>query len=474
LLGVVYTLDGAHTWHESSLPLRPGWDCMTDPTVAFDDFGNAFLVGEPNRFNSAAAGTSGDLTGLGMVVYRSVDGGVSWQQPIQLTTDTSDDKQWVVCDNNPSSPHYGNVYVAWGASSPLRFARSTDHGATWRGKGSQPPGSTLVSFSFSPEVSVSLDGTLHILWHMDGSTEITYLRSTDGGETFEPQRTIVSGVSSLRGHLPLLSNVWPHFDSGHFRVITVATGCAGIGGSVLTAWADMREGRSRIYFRRSSNAGIDWDGPPAGSPLLPQVNFGDMQCFHPQIACTGTGVIGCAFYVFAQEANRWLIRVNLAVSWDNGLTFSQFIKVSEQSWDPLVNAPFAHGDPNVGFIGEYFGLNAGDDEFALLWTDTRSGVQELMSEVVHTQRIRCPPIPQAVAHILFGVIDDGGGVIFVNGKFIPVPPRWPLLEVLDALATLETLADRPGERTREARLLALRQAAGAIDREIQNISGEIE
>lgn len=121
-LGPIYTFDGGGTWHESNLPLLPGWDGMTDPTVAFDDFGHVFLVGEPLRFDPT------DITGLGMSVYRSSDGGVTWEQPTRLTTDTSDDKQWVLCDNNPTSPHYGNVYVVWAASSPLRFARSTDHG----------------------------------------------------------------------------------------------------------------------------------------------------------------------------------------------------------------------------------------------------------------------------------------------------------------------------------------------------------
>ena len=89
---------------------------------------------------------------------------------------------------------------------------------------------------------------------------------------------------------------------------------------------------------------------------MSNVTNGDMHCFHPQIVATGTGVIGCAFYVFGQEFNRWLIRVQLAASWDDGATFSQFITVTDQSWDPLVNAPAVHGDPNVHFIGEYFGL----------------------------------------------------------------------------------------------------------------------
>ena len=48
-LGAIYAFDGGKTWSESELPLKPGWDGMSDPTVAFDTFGNAFVVGGPVR-----------------------------------------------------------------------------------------------------------------------------------------------------------------------------------------------------------------------------------------------------------------------------------------------------------------------------------------------------------------------------------------------------------------------------------------
>jgi hypothetical protein len=471
IIGVIYTFDGGKTWHESQLPMKTGWDVMTDPAVAFDDFGNAFIVGEPIRFNADRVGTSGDLTGLGMVVYRSSDGGVTWQQPVELTTDTTDDKQWIACDNNPSSPHYGNVYVAWAASSPLRFARSTDHGVHWNGKGSEPAGSSLVSFAFAPELSVSSDGTLHILWHNDNSGTIQYIRSTDGGNSFSPVSTVVTGMSSLRGHLPEIGN-WPHFDYGKFRVITLVTDCAADYDVLIVAWADMREGRSRIYYRRSLDNGLTWDGPASGSTLLPNVVYGDMHCFHPQIIATGTGVIGCAFYVFGKEFNHWLIRVQLAASWDDGATFSNFITVTEQSWNPLVNAPLVHGDPNVHFIGEYFGLDAGDDEFVLLWTDTRTGVQELFSDVVKTKRVKCPPIPQVAGEILIGVINDAGGYIIVGGKPKPIPPHSPLVRVLAAIAAATNALENVDQpKQREMQLAALRDLRATVDQEIAQLGG---
>ena len=58
--------------------MHDDWNGMSDPTVAFDSFNHAFLVGEPS--------TTGQLPlhGLGMVVYRSSDCGVTWEKPIQL------------------------------------------------------------------------------------------------------------------------------------------------------------------------------------------------------------------------------------------------------------------------------------------------------------------------------------------------------------------------------------------------------
>ena len=41
--------------------------------------------------------------------------------------------------------------------------------------------------------------------------------------------------------------------------------------------------------------------------------------------------------------------------------------------------------PNVHFIGDYFGLAAGEQDFAVLWTDTRTGVQELFFDRVNTR-----------------------------------------------------------------------------------------
>ncbi len=383
-IGAVYTFNGGVSWQEAELPAGPDWDCLTDPWIAFDRFGHAFLAAEPDRFHPARQGTTSSLDAVGMCVYRSKDGGRTWEEPKMLDADSRDDKQCVACDNNPKSLYYGNVYVVWGDSAPLKFARSTDHGESWQGQGGGAVGEIAhVDPTYAPELCVSADGTLHILWHIPASGEIYYVRSTDGGDSFENPSRVVDGMRSLSGHLPYAGG-FPHFPGAKFRVTTMVSDCTASEQVLVVAWADMREHHSRIYYRRSLDNGRTWEGPENGQALLPHVAFGDAHCFHPQIASTRTGVIGCAFYTYGLEDEKRLISVKLAASWDNGATFSQLVTVSERSWDPLVNAPHSYGMANVHFIGDYFGLATGEQDFAVLWTDTRTGVQELFFDRVNT------------------------------------------------------------------------------------------
>src|SRR5260221_425204 len=399
-------------WQDASLPTLAEWGLMvsvggsdpyagmTDPAVVFDNFGNAFLMGEPIKWRSSELGQppSNEIDTTGMYVYKSSDGGQNWSIPTPLHVgDLSDDKSWIACDNNPSSRFYGRVYAAWGASSPLRFARSTDHGSNWTGVGSEAPGSKLADLTFAPEISVGLDGTIHIVWHQDGEgagggagTTIEYVRSTDGGESFQAQKKAVTGVVSLRGNLPEVGG-WPHFPDATFRVITIATGCAfgldPLDKHFIVAWSDYREGAARIYYRISSDAGASFDGPDSGQALLEGQFVGQkLHHFHPQIIATGSGAIGCAYYEYGPKRGGNLIDVMLSASFDQGISFFDTTRVTDRPWDPAIDAPFSHGDSRVTFIGEYFGLDADQTGFDVLWTDTRTGVQELFFDRVDTQR----------------------------------------------------------------------------------------
>jgi hypothetical protein len=140
--------------------------------------------------------------------------------------------------------------------------------------------------------------------------------------------------------------------------------------------------------------------------------------------------------------------VKLCESCNDGDSFSYPINVTDSPWDPAINAPWSHGDPNVTFIGEYFGLSASYDSFAVVWTDTRTGVQELFFDKGSVIAMSVPPhVPAEVATILAGVVQDGGGLVIVDHKIIRIPPWDPVIDILNALVAIDSVKEI---RNREA------------------------
>jgi len=385
-LAAYATFDAGQTWTETILPLTDTngttYPSTTDPAVAFDDLGNVYIVALPWQ------GESGPNKGqcIGISIYQSTDGGRTWSTPVLIHSGINDDKQAVWADTNSTSPYKGNVYAAWDDSGSMRFARTTNHGVSWKGLSiggtDQPSGTAIpgISDSFSPEITVAADGTVIIVWAPEGGDSIKLVTSSDGGSTFSAPVIVANGITNIMGAFPAPYG-WPTFPGASFRVITFGTGSTN-GTNLTVVWADAREGVARIYYRHSSNLGSSWHGPSSGQPLLTGklASAGSKQDFHPQIATTPTGEIGCVFYEYGPTAEGFppnLINVVLAVSTDKGAPFTNRVTVTDQAWNPTVDAPNADAIPQVTFIGDYFGLAASSLGFFPFWTDTRTGIQEM-------------------------------------------------------------------------------------------------
>ncbi len=437
-LAIAYSTDGGATWHDSTALPMPGFSLLTDPALAWDDAGHVYLVGlsgnNPPTFNT-----------IGIEIYKSLDGGATWSKPNRIHTSTGDDKQWAAGDSSPGSLFHGHVYAVWDDGSNMRFARTKDYGATWigTGAGNTPAGSILVNDSFSPEINVAANGDIYIVW-ISGS-EIKMIVSKDGGDSFHQAVSPATGVSTISASsLPTIDG-WKVFPGGNFRVLTIPTACV-FGQMVAVAWADLREnGVSRIYYALSIDGGTSWTSGPSGQPLLTGVLPSNLHHFHPQIVTNPSGVIGCAFYEFGPKPTTPLIDVIMAWSYDQGASFIDQLTVTDQAWDPTVDAPWSHGNSNVTFIGDYFGLDASNNGFYPLWTDTRTGIQELWMDKAPFVRAVRPPIYGQVAQILFGIINDAAGIEIVGGHIHHVPggPGDPELDILlgvacNRIATLVT------------------------------------
>lgn len=399
-LATQFSTDGGRSWHDSpDLALPSGATVMTDPTLAWDDAGNVFLVGltgyNPPTWNT-----------IGIVIYKSSDGGKTWSAPNPIHNDSSDDKQWAAGDGNPASPFHGHVYAVWDSSVGMSFARTTDHGDTWTGTAGATVGASIQNGTLYPEVFVSDGGAVYVV--SIGGNTIAMLASSDGGDTFHPTTVPATGVTTLGASLQNVDG-WPVFPGGTFRVITDPT-IAAYGNVVLVAWADHRDNVSRIYYARSLDAGATWATGASGAPLHSGAGLsGSLQHFHPQLTVDPNGVFGCVFYEFGPKPTKMLIDVLFARSVDGGASFTP-TTITDQPWDPAVDAPWAHGDSKVTFIGDYMGLSASKEGFLPVWTDTRTGVQELW-----TQRVSARSMGPLGSAPTATVLSNGDQIVFWRG-----------------------------------------------------------
>ena len=117
-ISVARTVDGGRVWRHRPVPGLTtanggSYDRASDPVAAFGPDGTAYisvLLIDVTSCRSA------------VVVVRSRDGGQTWSRPFYAHRSSrcnySDDKNWIVVDNSPASPHYDRVYQFW---TPFRY-----------------------------------------------------------------------------------------------------------------------------------------------------------------------------------------------------------------------------------------------------------------------------------------------------------------------------------------------------------------
>jgi hypothetical protein len=314
------SFDGGASWRESwPLPVEREWAGVVGPVLAMDAHGT---------LNLAALALDSNRSRASLVVYRSEDGGIHWTLPAVVLQGAAECCYSIATDLNRASPHRGSVYLAADMGNTLCFARSSD-GQSWRGRGHSRPGPLLSGLCFNPEVLVDAGGAVHVVW-MTGPSGCSILAvdSTDGGHTFCAPVTVVAGIVGVQEGLPE----------------TTPSTCIGEDGVALCVWADDREGRARIYRRRSLDGGRTWQGPLAGEHLLPAGGSGQHE-FQPHLILTAGGEICCAFYEYGPKTpgGDLLVELAMAVSYDRGETFAGRMVLSEQPWDPSVDSPLSRG-----------------------------------------------------------------------------------------------------------------------------------
>jgi hypothetical protein len=218
-IGWATSTDGGNTWTHGFLPgLTTGegsgpYDAASDPAVAYDAKHGVWMIAS---LPIAAAQTPA------VVVSRSTDG-MTWQNPVSVdAASPNSDKNWIVCDSWPSSPHYGNCYIEWdnpGNFDQIFMSTSTDGGMTW---GSPLPTADSAT-GLGGQPLVQPNGNVIVPIQASG---IEAFMSTNGGTSWSA--------------LTQISNIQAHIDAGGIRSGPLPSAAVDGSGTVWVVWEDCR------------------------------------------------------------------------------------------------------------------------------------------------------------------------------------------------------------------------------------------
>jgi BNR repeat-like domain len=211
---------------------------VSDPSVAFDRLHNVWLI--------ASLPLNASVTGAGVIVNRSTNGGLAWGGPVTVNSDSGTDKSWTACDNTPASPFYGHCYVEWDLNSAgnlIQMSTSTDGGVTWGPKKTTASGQAGIG----GQPVVQPTGTVIVPIDNANETAVGAFRSTDGGGTW----TNVTTIATIRSHT----------EGGNLRSGPLPTAEIDGAGRVFVAWSDSRfrrRGAANDIVFSTSTDGVTW------------------------------------------------------------------------------------------------------------------------------------------------------------------------------------------------------------------------
>ena len=254
---------------------------------------------------------------------RSTDGGLTWSS-------TGADREISFPDGNAAyeepavavDPLQERVIVVWSedldGTREVHFGISNDLGVSFTSETGDATLSDPTSAvdTFVPSVVIDLSGTIHVVWHqsIDGTAEICYSRSTDGGATW-------SGTSGDR----VIS--FPDGNGGAEPKIML-----GSDGRLIVVWKEASDLGGRVLQVGISDDGGDtWSSETADREISQPVNL-----MTATDAASGLGGTDELFAVYAGSfdvSSPFHYETYVTMSTDNGDTWSGETSTIPVSWD---------------------------------------------------------------------------------------------------------------------------------------------
>jgi hypothetical protein len=375
LIATYLSFDAGATWERGALPQPPAGQAPAsdDVTVAFDPQGRGYLCA------SRADNTPG---GRALFFWRTDDGGRSFSAATTLLPiGQFFDHPWIAAVAG-QTPSERNVYVAWaggagGNRSELGFTRSTDGGLSF-----EPPRTILTDHRrwgsiAGPRLAAGAQGLLWVV----GPAAAAGRRRPDQDSSGDELAQMVAVCSTDAGQ-------------GFAAPVTLGAGSPRIGlpGGVIAngsdptvaaaphgdalyaAYTTHQPGatHSDIVVTASHDRGRTWTKPVTATP------HDDVTYFQPNLAINEAGRLGISAFALANgHVNQVLL-----LSKPHQLRFQAPLHITTTAFDPHspTESGMKHG---AWWIGDYQGITTSAGAFHLMWNDTRTGKLDLFAATVH-------------------------------------------------------------------------------------------
>jgi hypothetical protein len=428
--GYDWSFDGGKKWGDQ---VPPFWqftlldghtaDACSDPTLAWDSRGNAYVGGV---FFDVASGANAVLVmksnaGNGGSFYHSPDPTGGFQEyrdtPVGVVanddaSEFDNDKELMTADAYRSSPKRDNVYITWtrftpDGLSPIYFSQSTDGAATWSTpieiSGSNasicPLGGGACNVDQGSHPAVAPDGTIYVSFangnlpgagieqvlnvtcpaSADCSSPASWTPPTKVGDMIAKHP--VGTQNGCGGNQCLPPNGYRVPDE-----TTVSTS-VDRNGKVFVSWADHRNNTNPncditvpdgappcdhdIFYAYSADGGTTWSST---RDVTPRSRLGETAQWQPWSKITSDGSrLWVAFYD-RHYGNCEFTGCNdiTAAEVRNPTSNHPSIEYTRVTTDSMPNLTPANNPVQAGFLGDYMWLDTDSHGDAhVVWADTR-------------------------------------------------------------------------------------------------------
>ena len=342
--------DGGMSWG-SAIALA-GTCC--DPAVGWSPDGT---VGYASALSSVVG------SGTNVYFYRSTDNGASWTRSATLSNQNTSDKEYLHVDMHATSPHKGNIYVAWHDNNIQKIARSTNGGTAFgatltldgsnRGIGSDITSDTAGNvYFFYPATSGGSLGKV-----------IRMAKSTDGGASFGSASTVSTTNADFDFPIPAMES------RRAFIYVSVDTDRSGgsFNNSLYVSWTDTSTTENNtsatanhaiVRVARSRDGGATWQiSSPHSSSDVSTVDR-----FNQWLSVDRNGRVFVMYYDTRHSSGRSGTDLYYSVSSDGGVTWAAATRLTTVTSKNISEA---------NEWGDYNGMDVALNEIMAIYTDNR-------------------------------------------------------------------------------------------------------